>query len=130
MAKVSSRAIGLNEALILVALQTVETPARVSTAAELLRAAGHPVGEPSIYVALHRMAACGFVFAAKRNLVGGDGRPRDIGFYRITRAGTSAAAAFARGAAAIRALDRTACRSARLVRKQPVRRAKLVTWSQ
>jgi DNA-binding PadR family transcriptional regulator len=93
--------IGVNEALILASLTAGE--GTIAQIAERLEKGldPHEIGDGTIYVALQRMIARGFVTRRKDILVAADGRPREVGHYRITDAGSAAMSAFERKAAAV-----------------------------
>jgi DNA-binding PadR family transcriptional regulator len=81
----------MNEALILACLSG-GSESTVSSVATQLEAddRGRRVDDGSIYMALQRMGQRGFVTARKERVTSADGRPREIGVYRITGAGSQA----------------------------------------
>ena len=99
-----SGTLGLNEALILAAL--VVGDATVAETGERLERhdLGRRIDDGSIYVALQRMAERGYVRMRKKRIVSADGRPRDVGVYRISSAGNDAVQQFTREARAVQRL--------------------------
>jgi DNA-binding PadR family transcriptional regulator len=97
--------LGINEALILACLCS-GGDASVADIAERLEGDdfGRKIDDGSIYVALQRMAERGYVSARKTRVVSTDGRPRDIGIYRISDEGTLAMQKFQREAGAVNRL--------------------------
>jgi len=94
--------LGTNEALILAALCS-GSEATLAEIAERLDddMIGRNIDDGSIYMALRRMAERGYVTIRKTNVVSADGRPRDIGIYKITKSGAHALAKFSHEAAAV-----------------------------
>jgi DNA-binding PadR family transcriptional regulator len=97
--------LGINEALILTALTDggSATVADIATRLENCDL-GRRIDDGSIYVALQRMAERGFIRMRKTRVVSGDGRPRDVGIYRITGSGCDAVEQFSREARALTSL--------------------------
>jgi len=95
----------MNEALILACL-IAGAPATVADVAERLEGddVGRKIDDGSIYVALQRMAERGYVTVGKTRVVSADGRPRDVGVYRITGAGEGMLKQFGREAGALQRL--------------------------
>jgi DNA-binding PadR family transcriptional regulator len=94
----------MNEVLILASLVVGE--ATVAETSERLESHdfGRRVDDGSIYVALQRMAQRGYVRMRKKRIVSADGRPRNVGVYRISNAGRDAVQQFTREAGAVRRL--------------------------
>jgi DNA-binding PadR family transcriptional regulator len=83
--------LGMNEALILACLSGCQDSTVAALAAQLeADDRGRKVDDGSIYMALQRMGQRGFVTMRKERVTSADGRPRDIGVYRITGAGSGA----------------------------------------
>lgn len=79
----------MNEALILACLSGGQESTVAAVAAQLeADERGRKVDDGSIYMALQRMGQRGFVTTRKERVTSADGRPRDIGVYRITGAGS------------------------------------------
>jgi DNA-binding PadR family transcriptional regulator len=81
--------LGMNEALILACLSGGQESTVAAVAAQLeADERGRKIDDGSIYMALQRMGQRGFVTTRKERVTSADGRPRDIGVYRITGAGS------------------------------------------
>jgi DNA-binding PadR family transcriptional regulator len=103
---VKKDALGMNEALILSALEhrpqsSIANVARVLEAAQF----GRSIDDGTIYMTMRRMLERGFVTQQRRVVVSVDLRSREIGFYSITRAGIRAAKRFAHEASALERLS-------------------------
>lgn len=97
--------LGMNEALILVSLIGTGDATVADIAARLEGCdLGRRIDDGSIYVALQRMAERGYVRMRKTRVISADGRPRDVGAYRITGDGTKAVQQFSREARALTTL--------------------------
>lgn len=97
--------LGMNEALILASLGVTGDATVADIAARLERYdLGRPIDDGSIYVALQRMVQRGFVRMRKVRVISGDGRPREVGAYRITGDGSKAVQQFGREAQALTTL--------------------------
>lgn len=100
-----SDTIGLNEALILWALSG-GNELRLAQIVERLNDTddGQSIREATVYVALQRMAERGFVQTRKVRVVSRDERAREIGLYKVTDNGLSAARIYARKAQPLQSL--------------------------
>ncbi len=98
--------LGLNEALILSALQGAADQS-IADVAKRLAAAGlsRSIDDGSIYVALRRMVDRGLVTQRRNLVLSVDGRKREIGFYAISAAGKDAVHQFHHDASAIPRLN-------------------------
>jgi DNA-binding PadR family transcriptional regulator len=92
--------VGLNEALILTALEG-RSDMPIAEIAQAVEAAGRFIDDGTVYMALRRMLERGFVTQERRTVISADKRPREIGFYAVTPAGKQAAAGFAADVAAL-----------------------------
>jgi DNA-binding PadR family transcriptional regulator len=97
--------LGMNEALILACLLGGSN-ATVADVAERLDGDdfGRRIDDGSIYIALQRMTERGYLTAGKARVISADGRPRDVGIYRITGEGARALEQFAHEAMAVQRL--------------------------
>jgi len=94
--------LGINEALILASLIGADDATVADIGARLEGCdLGRRIDDGSIYVALQRMAERGYVRMRKTRVISADGRPREVGAYRITGEGHRAVQQFGREARAL-----------------------------
>jgi DNA-binding PadR family transcriptional regulator len=95
--------LGLNEALILTTMSSGDELgiAEIVTRLEDLDS-GREIREATVYVALQRMGQRKLVVARKERVISRDGRPREVGAYKISADGLRAVRQFARETAPTR----------------------------
>jgi DNA-binding PadR family transcriptional regulator len=97
--------LGLNEAMILSALQRADELSVANIASRLSEVdIGRNIDDGCIYIALMRMGQRGFVVVSKRIVTSSDGKRRSVQFYQITAEGQNIIKQFHREAHGARQL--------------------------